>query len=70
MDPIALLTPHLPAIRAAAAVEFDEAGPAHRVLSNYDLWLRMRGDPNASAYANGVKNAFEAWQKDNDERLK
>lgn len=69
MDPIKLLTPHLPAIRAAAAIEYD-AGPAQQLLSNYDLWLKMRGDANADAYARGVVHAFERWQKSEAEKLK
>lgn len=69
-DPISLLTPHLPAIRAAAAVEYDETGPAHMVLSNYDLWLKMRNDPQAAAYARGVQFAFDKWMKANEEKLK
>lgn len=68
-DPIKLLTPHLPAIRAAAAIEYD-FGPAQQLLSNYDLWLKMRNDPNADAYARGVEHALAAWQKSNEEKLR
>lgn len=70
MDPIKLLTPHLPAIRAAAAVEFDDSGPAHMLLANYDLWLRMRNDPKANDYARGVEFAFNNWRKHEDEKTK
>lgn len=73
-DPITLLTPHLPSLRAAAAVEYDETGPAHMVLANYDLWLKTRErDPNSSelaAFANGVQYAFTKWQKEIEEKLK
>ena len=70
MDPIKLLTPHLPAIRAAAAIDYDGTGPASQLLSNYDLWLRMRGDKHEADYARGVVNAFNAWQKHEAEKTR
>jgi len=72
IDPISLLTPHLPAIRASAATEYDDTGPAHMLLSNYDLWLRMREaqDPNLDAYSNGVTHAFNKWMEIQNDKLK
>lgn len=67
-DMVKLLTPHLPAIRASAAIEY-EYGPAQRLLANYDLWLKMRGDPREADYARGVEHALTAWQKAQNDKL-
>jgi hypothetical protein len=65
-DPTSLLKDKLPVIRASAACGNELA---LALLTNYDLWLRMKDDPNAASYANGVQFAFDRWWKAENDKL-
>lgn len=64
-----LLVKNLPVIRASAAVGNDLA---LALLSNYDLWLKMRNaeDPNVDVYARGVRFAYDKWWEAENDKLK
>lgn len=65
-DPIKLLSNHLPVIRASAACGNELA---LSLLSNYDLWLKMREDKMADTYARGVQFAYDKWWKAENDKL-
>lgn len=66
-DPMTLLKDKLPVIRASAAVGNELA---LQLLSNYDLWLKMRDDVRSNDYARGVEYAYTKWWEAENDKLK